>query len=136
MSKKSSATAPTPDNAEPISPVNVGISFGYATGFSANPQTLVLHWPTDPSPITISFQLESIPPGKFSFYDRGIVFQYPHDEFTILSQAADTVSFTATPPDLPTDEVSVFRYAVLIRDNDTNRVCFFDPTVQNDPPGM
>jgi hypothetical protein len=135
MSKKASATAPTPDTAEPTGPT-VNISFGYPTGFSAIPETLVLNWGSSPAPDKITFKLDDGTKQNFSFYDRGIVFQYPHDQFTIqLDPPAGTVSFTVNPPD-PSNDVTVFRYAVLLEDKASGRVCFFDPTVQNDPPGM
>jgi hypothetical protein len=141
MSTKALATAPTPDAAEPtFPPLPVFISFGYDTGFSTTQETLVLNWPKPdpdpPLPITITFQLDTETVQNFSFYDRGIVFQYPHDQFTIQpNPPAGTVSFTVNPPD-PSNEVTAFRYAVLLQDNTSKRVCFFDPTVQNDPPGM
>jgi hypothetical protein len=137
MSTRTSAEAAVHDPAEPAFPPDpVMISFGYDTGFSANPQTLVLNWPKPPqSSITITFQLDTETEQNFSFYDRGIVFQYPHDSFTLQPDPPPgTVQFTANPAS--TSEVTAFRYAILLQDKSSQRVCFFDPTVQNDPPPL
>jgi hypothetical protein len=133
MSAQALATDPSGESTQEQSVNPVVISFSLDAGFSASPQTLVIQGSTVPAPpVPITFTIDLPTQQRFNFYQRGIVFQYPHNPILHVDVLGNP-TFNVTPNTAA--EVVVFRYAVLLEDQNTGQVYFFDPTVQNDPPG-
>lgn len=88
-----------------------------------------------PGTTEIVFVLQNTSASKVQFRDRGIVFQYGHQPLTHGISTPSQVTFVDNVN--PADGTKSYNYVVLLEmigDDGATHVCYFDPTVENDPP--